>query len=503
LLIKEDAAGKLWLGSHRGFSILDPDGFTVKTLTTANGLPQNDIASRAVFDRNGRWMVGTDNGFFAFQPQAFTRDSTPPQVVLQTVSFTKSGSNTDSSIILNDRKSIELAYNENRLNFSFVGLHYNNPGLNQYQYKLEGYDKEWSTAGTQRFAAYTNLSPGSYTFLVKGSNSDGVWTKEPTKLEVVIHPPWWQTWWAYSLYAIAVALAIGGFIAYRSKALRRENKVLEDKVAHRTEQLQNSIENLKTTQTQLVQAEKMASLGELTAGIAHEIQNPLNFVNNFSEVSAELVTELKEELEKGNTEDVAAIADDLNANLQKIVHHGKRADSIVKNMLQHSRSSNGSKEATDINAMVDEYLRLSYHGLRAKDKSFNAVMETHFDPAVEKVLIHPQELGRVILNLLNNAFYSVHQQKRVAGKSYEPTVSVSTFRNANGVTIQIKDNGTGIPQAVLDKIFQPFFTTKPTGEGTGLGLSLSYDIIIKGHDGKLTVSNGINSGAEFNITLPA
>ncbi|MGI8634136.1 MAG: triple tyrosine motif-containing protein, partial [Segetibacter sp.] len=216
-------------------------------------------------------MVGTGNGFFTFQPKALTIDTTPPQVVLQTVSFTKSEGNVDSTIILNDQKKIELAHNENRLNFSFVGLHYINPELNQYQYKLEGSDKEWIAAGNQRFATYTNLSPGHYTFLVKAANSDGVWTKEPAKLQIIIHPPWWRTWWAYLLYAAIFAFGVWTFIRYRSKALLRQNKVLEEKVQHRTSQLQSSIVSLKATQQQLIQSEKMASLGELTAGIAHEI----------------------------------------------------------------------------------------------------------------------------------------------------------------------------------------------------------------------------------------
>ncbi|MEO8771957.1 MAG: ATP-binding protein [Ferruginibacter sp.] len=253
----------------------------------------------------------------------------------------------------------------------------------------------------------------------------------------------------------------------------------------------------------------MASLGELTAGIAHEIQNPLNFVNNFSEINAELISELVEEVNKGNTSEAKALANDIKENEAKINHHGKRADAIVKGMLQHSRSSSGTKEPTDINALCDEYLRLSYHGLRAKDKSFNATLKSDFDPSIGKINIIPQDIGRVILNLLNNAFYAVQEKKKLNIPGYEPTVTIRTNcspllrRGVGGeVHITVTDNGNGIPQKVLDKIFQPFFTTKPTGQGTGLGLSLSYDIITKGHGGALKVETTEGTGTTFIIQLP-
>jgi signal transduction histidine kinase len=258
---------------------------------------------------------------------------------------------------------------------------------------------------------------------------------------------------------------------------------------------------LKSTQVQLIQSEKMASLGELTAGIAHEIQNPLNFVNNFSEVNSELINELVDEANKGNLDGVRCIAKDIKDNGEKITHHGSRADSIVKGMLQHSRVSTGQKELTDINALAEEYLRLSYHGLRAKDKSFNADLQTHFDPAISKVAVIPQDLGRVLLNLYNNAFYAVNEKLRRGDKSYNPVVSVSTEKLNDKIKISVKDNGTGIPEKIRDKIFQPFFTTKPTGQGTGLGLSLSYDII-KAHGGEINISSQEDEGTSFYVTLP-
>jgi len=284
---------------------------------------------------------------------------------------------------------------------------------------------------------------------------------------------------------------------------------LEKQVAARTlelteqkEALEQTLRELKSTQSQLIQSEKMASLGELTAGIAHEIQNPLNFVNNFSELSIELLDEMETEITKGDLEEAKAISLDIKQNLEKIALHGKRADGIVKGMLQHSRNNSGTKEPTDLNALCDEYLRLSYHGLRAKDKSFNATLQTDFDPSVGKINLIPQDIGRVVLNLLTNAFYAVNEKKQSGVAGYEPTVSIATKKTAHQVVIQVGDNGNGIPQHAIDKIFQPFFTTKPTGQGTGLGLSLAYDIITKGHGGDLKVETTPESRTLFTIQLP-
>jgi two-component system, NtrC family, sensor kinase len=268
--------------------------------------------------------------------------------------------------------------------------------------------------------------------------------------------------------------------------------------------LNKTLNELKAAQVQLIQSEKLASLGELTAGIAHEIQNPLNFVNNFSEVNAELIEDLKAEHLKPKAERDEQLEDeilnDIKANEEKIIHHGKRADAIVKGMLQHSRSSSGQKEPTDINALADEYLRLSYHGLRAKDKTFNAEIKTDFDESIGKINIIPQDIGRVLLNLFNNAFYAVNEQKKQNLISYQPTVTVTTKKSDNHVIITVGDNGPGIPQNIVDKIFQPFFTTKPTGEGTGLGLSLSYDIV-KAHGGTLKVESIEGEGTSFIIQI--
>ena len=297
------------------------------------------------------------------------------------------------------------------------------------------------------------------------------------------------------IYSLLIGLALVALFAFF--LLRSNNQKHKAKI-----EVEKAYSELKSAQAQLIQSEKMASLGELTAGIAHEIQNPLNFVNNFSEVSGELLDEMKDELATGNLQQAKAIADDVKENLEKIIHHGKRADGIVKGMLMHSRASTGQKEPTDINAVADEYLRLSYHGLRAKDKTFQAKFETHFDKTIEKISVLPQDIGRVLLNLFTNAFYSVTKKNKHHPEDYEPCVSVTTKRLKDKVEIRVRDNGMGIPQKVLDKIFQPFFTTKPTGEGTGLGLSLSYDIITKGHGGELKAETKEGEFAEFIILLP-
>ncbi len=287
----------------------------------------------------------------------------------------------------------------------------------------------------------------------------------------------------------------------KQQILSAQNETLEKQVSERTSALSQSLKDLKETQAQLIQREKMASLGELTAGIAHEIQNPLNFINNFSEVNKELLQELKEEVDSGNTEVVKTIADDVIYNQEKINEHGKKADAIVKGMLQHSGNSSGVKEPTDINKLADEYSRLSHHGFRAKDKSFNATLKTDFDEKIGNINIIPQDIGRVILNLINNAFYAVDVKKKQNLNGYEPTVSVKTKKNNGKIEISVEDNGNGISQKVLDKIFQPFFTTKPTGQGTGLGLSLSYDIV-KAHGGELKVETKEGEGSKFVIQLP-
>jgi signal transduction histidine kinase len=304
----------------------------------------------------------------------------------------------------------------------------------------------------------------------------------------------------YVLFTIIFVFILLTVILYKNNRQKQKSNIA---LQQQKEKVESTLTELKSTQAQLIQAEKMASLGELTAGIAHEIQNPLNFVNNFSEVNKELIDELQEEVGSGNAEGVIAISNDIKENEGKILYHGKRADAIVKGMLQHSRASTGKKELTDINALADEYLRISYHGMRAKDKNFNAEIKTDFDESIGKINIVPQEIGRVLLNLFNNAFYTMNEKQKLssAAGGYQPIAKVTTRKLNEKIEIRVEDNGIGIPQKVVDKIFQPFFTTKPTGQGTGLGLSLSYDII-KAHGGEIKVETKEGEESEFIIELP-
>jgi signal transduction histidine kinase/ligand-binding sensor domain-containing protein len=505
-ILPDEKNKALWLSTFDGMS-----RFSIKEEQFNNFSMEDGIQGRLFADgsclktSNGLMIFGGDNGITVFNPNDITKNSTPPKVFITDF---KIG---EFSIFLNNdslaknvphkKKNIVLQFNQNSISFNYTGIHYANPASNKFAYKLENYDDNWREVGNIRTAFYYNLPPGDYTFRVKAANSNGVWNDAGTSIHFSITPPWWRTWWAYAIYGllfIAIVFLIDRF--QRKRLLEKERTMAKEIELAQAKEIEKAYHKLKETQSQLIQSEKMASLGELTAGIAHEIQNPLNFINNFSEVSNELIDEMKEEFKRGDVDQGFAIADDIQQNLEKINHHGKRADGIVKGMLQHSRSSSGIKEPTDINKLADEYLRLAYHGLRAKDKSFNATMKTDYDESIGNINIVPQDMGRVILNLITNAFYAVDEKKKQMGDGYEPTVSVSTEKVGDTVLITVKDNGNGIPQKVLDKIFQPFFTTKPTGQGTGLGLSLSYDIV-KAHGGELKVETTEGEGCVFIISL--
>jgi ligand-binding sensor domain-containing protein/signal transduction histidine kinase len=417
-------------------------------------------------------------------------------------------------------QNLVLPYEHNQLSFEFAAIETGRPFMVKYQYMLDGYDNDWSPITDKSNVTFGNIKEGTYIFKLKARSPEGVWS-EPITYTFKVLPPWYRTWWAYSIYSLFLLTIFWRVhLLQKAKTIRIEREKTKDrelvqakeieKAYHQLENahkdLEESHQTLKSTQAQLIQSEKMASLGELTAGIAHEIQNPLNFVNNFSEVSNELIDEVLEERkkEKGERDESLEeeILGDLKQNLSKINQHGKRASDIVKGMLEHSRKSTGEKEITDINALCDEYFRLSYHGLRAKNKDFNASIETNFDPDLPKIDIVPQDIGRVLLNLINNALYAVNEKNLSGLDMYEPKVIITTHLTTNNqIKISIKDNGPGIPDAIKDKIFQPFFTTKPNGQGTGLGLSLSYDIV-KAHGGELTVYNNKDEGSIFIIELP-
>lgn len=395
-----------------------------------------------------------------------------------------------------------LPSNSETFGFRFSSFDFQNTNA-QFEYRLYPLETLWKKSGNTPIANYYKVPPGEYRFEVRSPNLGTANEKSIASINVVVLPPWWKTWWAYGSYAL---IFTGGVFLtdrfQRRRLLAKATAAAKEKELAQAREIEKAYTELKATQSQLIQSEKMASLGELTAGIAHEIQNPLNFVNNFSEVNSELIAELKEEIAKGNIEEVKNIANGIDENEKKIIFHGKRADAIVKSMLQHSRSSSNKKEPTDINALADEYLRLAYHGLRAKDKSFNASMRTDLDESVGKINVVPQDIGRAILNLITNAFYVVTERKASATPDYEPTVTVSTIRNPESIEIIVSDNGNGIPKSIKDKIFQPFFTTKPSGKGTGLGLSLSYDIVTKGHEGQIKVESREGEGTSFIIILP-
>ena len=515
-LMAKDNYGRFWLPTQRGLSVFDPETKSFISYFEKDGFQPYDRSYRAIKTNNGDIWIGSNNGLNHIMPASLLKkDSTLPSIVITQVTINDSlyskpdGTVFKQSVAYTD--AITVKYWQKDLGFGFVALHYLRSEDNLYSWKLENYDKDWSSPSKERKTSYTNLSPGTYTFRVRAANADGVWNEEGRSLTIVILPPWWKTGWAYLGYGLLVLVGLYFVDRYqRQRILQKEyQKAMERELAQAKEiekayaKLGAAHEHLKSTQSQLIQSEKMASLGELTAGIAHEIQNPLNFVNNFSEVNLELIEEADQEYEKGNHSHVKTLLNDIRGNEQKISHHGKRADGIVKSMLQHSRSSNGQKEPTDINALADEYLRLAYHGLRAKDKSFNADFKLEADKNLPIINVVPQDIGRVMLNLINNAFYAVDERRKKGEPGYEPYVSITTKLTANSqLQIAIKDNGNGIPEHIKDKIFQPFFTTKPTGHGTGLGLSMSYDIITKGHGGELNVNSHGNEGAEFIMQLP-
>ncbi|MDZ7743402.1 MAG: two-component regulator propeller domain-containing protein [Bacteroidota bacterium] len=495
----------IWMGTDNGLIKYDPLTKDLVRYDPDDGLQGFQFYRFAAYtSSSGTMYFGGLNGLNTFDPGNIQVSEFQPPVALTGFKlFRKSleidpGSPLQKNILLTDK--IDLRHNQNDFSISFSGLDYSNPHKIHYRYKLVNHDDNWIDAGNFTTAAYTNMDPGTYTFMVKSTNADGVWNDKTTSLQILIHSPWWQTTVAYIFYGLILILGVIALDRFQRKRLReKERAQAREKELAQAREIEKAYQELKATQKQLIHSEKMASLGELTAGIAHEIQNPLNFVNNFSEVSADIIEDLFEEIENNDSGEVKAIAADLKQNLQKITHHGHRASSIVKGMLEHSRSSSGQKVPTDLNALVDEYLRLAYHGLRAKDKSFNADFKSDFDPDLPNIAVIPQDIGRVVLNLINNAFYAA--QTRRALSQHAPTVTVSTKNHGDHIEITVKDNGNGIPDLVKDKIFQPFFTTKPTGQGTGLGLSLSYDIV-KAHGGEIKVETTANQGTTFIITLP-
>lgn len=507
-ILADEKNQTLWISTFDGLSSFDiaSETFTNYSLTDGlHGLLFADGSSLKTKD--GYFIFGGSSGVTYFHPENFSAASSAPLVYINSLKIGEEpidlSANATSSTSRSILKSLQLSHDQNNFSIGFTGIQYDNPRKNKFAYKMENYDESWREVDHVRSAFYYNLPPGDYSFRVKAANSNGVWSEESAAIQFNISPPWWATWWAYIMYVlIAITTILGISKLLHKRNIARLQAAAQAKELAQAKEIEKAYAELKSTQTQLIHAEKMASLGELTAGIAHEIQNPLNFVNNFSEVNGELIDEQLEEIEKGDLEEIKELAILLKGNSSKINHHGKRADAIVKGMLAHSRTSTGEKVETDINALADEYLRLSYHGLRAKDHNFNADFKTDLDPNLPKVNVIPQDIGRVLLNLINNAFQACTERSRSATSlsAQSALVSVSTKKTDTGIQISVSDNGPGIPDTIKDKIFQPFFTTKPTGQGTGLGLSLSYDIV-KAHGGTLEVDSNIGEGSTFRINL--
>ncbi|MEL4456364.1 sensor histidine kinase [Lutimonas vermicola] len=506
IAMNSDLDGNLWFGTDNGIVKFEPEIAKMIQFGFERGIQGNLFHSGLDYrGPSGRIYFGGTSGINVFDPANMTMNPHPPEMVFTDIRL----DGTSLSVLLDSisrkpvivMKEFSVGPDIGTISLDFAAIHFGGTKSNYYEYKLEGFDKTWKKGGFTGSATYTNLPAGDYNFKIRGSNLDGVWSDDSKAIMIRVLPPWYQTWWAYFVYLLLLII-IGWqtHLYMKKRTIRKEREIARERELEQAKEIEAAYTELKTTQAQLIQSEKMASLGELTAGIAHEIKNPLNFVNNFAEVSNELIDEMREEIENQNFEEVNEIASDIKQNLEKINHHGKRADAIVKGMLQHSRSSDGKKEPTDINALADEYLRLAYHGIRAKDKSFNATLKTDFDDSIGKVNIAAQDIGRVILNLITNAFYAVDEKKKSGAENYEPTVTVSSKKEAEKIEIQVADNGNGIPQNILDKIFQPFFTTKPTGQGTGLGLSLSYDIV-KAHGGELKVETKEGKGTIFSINF--
>jgi signal transduction histidine kinase/ligand-binding sensor domain-containing protein len=540
--IVEDESGNLWVGTSNGLNRLDFGNMDLNQIkssdnTQSNAVPvyvydysdglkeTNFIRNAALIDKNNQAWWGTEKNLVMLDLATYSTATEPPTVHVSQIDLnnefidyrniseklTKLVKFSGVEKFMNIPQELELNHKVNHLSFYYVGIDWAAPQKIKYSYKLEGLNDDWSDPSADVKADFRNLSFGTYKFHIRAIGESLEWS-QPATYSFTILPPWWHTWWAYMIYSLCFGVAVWFTHLYqKKKVVEVERQKAQIKELEQAKEIEKAYQDLKSTQAQLIQSEKMASLGELTAGIAHEIQNPLNFVNNFSELNKELVEEANEELEKGDLEETKAILKDLGENSEKINLHGKRADAIVKGMLEHSRANKGEKAPTDLNALIDEFVRLSYHGLRAKDKSFNADFKLELDLNLPKVNVVASDIGRVILNLVNNGFYACAERSRStvnekansdsALEGYKPEVIVSSKKTENGIQLSVQDNGSGIPDHIKEKIFQPFFTTKPTGSGTGLGLSLSYDIV-KAHGGEIWIDSSTEKGTLFSIHLP-
>jgi signal transduction histidine kinase/ligand-binding sensor domain-containing protein len=518
LLIDND--GTLWLSTLNGLSRINPATNTFRNYGKSDGIQANrfnDYSFKKT--REGELIFGGIAGANYFNPSEIFENSTEPVVHL--TNFLVNNSPFALNETLQEIRQKELYWSENSISFEFTAINFRSPELTEYEYKLDGYDNEWIPSGTRRFANYTNLPSGNYTFQVRAINAEGITSPVNATMAIRIHPPIWDTWWAYGFYAMLFLFGIFTVDrVQRGRVQRQEREKAREKELEQAKEIEKAYENLKAAQDQLVQQEKLASLGQLTAGIAHEIKNPLNFVNNFSEVSEEMITELIEALNKGDIDESLSISKDIGANLKKIHEHGSRADNIVKSMLMHSRGGSGKLEPTDLNELVKEYVNLSYHGMRAGMDPIEVDIDLHLDESIGEIPLIAEDFSRVILNLCNNAFDACAQRSssenlpQSPGGSFEslpqsgsprrvppykPRLSIRTGKTNGTITIEIEDNGPGIPDEIKDKILQPFFTTKKGTQGTGLGLSITNDIV-KAHGGSMEIQSKPGQTV-FSITL--
>ncbi len=500
--ILEDDEGRLWLGTHRGIVRFDPETETFRVFGADDGLSTSDFMASSLCTRNGLLIFGGETAFAVLDPAELGPNLQPPVVTLDAVTSRNVGSGETLRYLVRNDHALRLGYDRNDLTFHFNGIDFVRPDGVRLRYRLSGYDETWSDGGVQSVARYTNLPPGEFVFELSAANIDHVWS-EPATVQLAIMPPWWRMPWAYLLYvATFVAGIFGVDRVQRKRVLRKEREATRERELAQKREIEQAYHQLRQAKDRLVQQEKLASLGQLTAGIAHEIKNPLNFINNFASLSVEMIEEVTHEpdVTVGQMQEYLT---DLKLNAAKITEHGRRVDGIVRSMLDHSRGSKGDRAAVDVNELVDEYVNLAFHGMRARHADFAVTIHRRFGPGVGEVELVPQEIGRVLINILNNAFQAVHEQQRKRGGEYEPAVVVSTARDGDQVDIRIADNGPGIPASLREKIFEPFFTTKPAGEGTGLGLSLCFEIVNQGHGGEIILESVEGKGATFVIVFPA
>lgn len=512
----EDKSGYVWISCNRGvYRVRKQDlddvadgkktSLTCTAYGTADGMESAECNSTgfppAWRMHDGRIAFTTTKGVSIVNPQDIRVNTVPPPVVIDRFMVEGEQQNTHNPT--------DLIPGKVRFEFHYAGLSFVGAEKLRYKVQLVGLDKDWIDVGSRRDAYYTHLDPGEYTFKVKAANSDGIWNEAGTSVAFALQPHFYQTWWFLGLAALLFLTAGPAFYISRMRIMKERRAELEQQVQARTSELQKTLDNLKDTQKQLILSEKMASLGQLTAGIAHEIKNPLNFITNFAVLSHDLTKDLRKELaaerprvDPKRAQEIEDLLNDLEQNVTKINEHGKRADSIVRGMLLHSRGKAGERQDTDLNALLTEYTNLAYHGMRAQDQSFNVKIETDLDPAIGKVNVVPQDLSRAFLNIVNNACYAANDKRKTSKNGFSPVVRVSARNLPHSVEIRIRDNGNGIPQSIREKVFNPFFTTKPAGAGTGLGLSLSYDIITQGHKGEIQIDTREGEFTEFVITLP-